>query len=97
MRFAESQSIDLEGAKPKPFESLWDELEDYHVVVSLQGDIRPHLKSVPFRTVLLHWDVGDPPGDVDQQRAEAMLDEAYRALSVQISDLMHMLRGEEAS
>ena len=96
-RFAESKSFDLGDSAPKSLESIWDEIEDYHVVVSLAGDVRPHLRERPFRTVLQQWDVGAAPGEVDQQRAEAMLEEAYRALSVEIGDLMHTLRGEGAA
>ena len=97
VRFGGSKSIDLEGAAPKSLESMWDELEDYHVVVSLGGDVRPHLREVPFRTIVLQWDIGAAPGDVDEQRAEAMLEESYRALSAQIGDLMQTLRGEGAA
>jgi len=96
-RFAESKSLDLKGAAPKKLESIWDELEDYHVIVGLEGDVRPHLKDVPFHSVMLTWDVGTAPGEVDQQRAEAMLEESQRALAVKISDLMQTLRGEGAA
>jgi phosphate transport system protein len=96
-RFAESKSIDLGDASPKALASMWDEIEDYHVLVSLEGDASSHLGDVPFRTILLQWDVGSSPGEVDEQRAEAMLEEAHRSLAVEIGDLMKTLRGEGAS
>lgn len=94
--FAEKKGFDLGGCAPQSLSSLWDEIEDYHVIVSLQGDPRPHLEEIPFHTVLLAWDVGEAPGDVDQQRAEAMLEEAYKVTAARVSDLMETLRGEDA-
>lgn len=96
-RFAERKSLDLDGRLPQSLESMWDEIEDYHVLVSLAGDVRPHLQQVPFRTVLMRWNVGLAPEGVDEQRADAMFEEAYRSLSVQIGDLMKTLRGEGAT
>jgi protein-tyrosine-phosphatase len=96
-RFAERKSIDLGEGSPTALASMWDEIEDHHVLVSLEGDVRPHLQAVPFRTILLQWDVGGLPDDVDEQRADAALEEAYRSLSVHVGDLMKTLRGKGAA
>jgi phosphate transport system protein len=96
VRFAEARNLDLKGAEPRKLDAIWDELEEFHVIVSLEGDVRPHIREVPFHTVLLTWDVGGVLGDVDQQRAEAMLEESHQALTVKIGDLMQTLRGEGA-
>ncbi len=60
------------------------------------GDPRPHIKEMPFHTVLLEWDVGPGPEDMDQERAEKLLEEAYKKIAHHIRQLMETLRGEEA-
>ena len=46
--------------------------------------------------VLLDWDVGPPPVGLDQERADALVEEAHKELSSRVRDLMVQLRGEGA-
>jgi phosphate transport system protein len=60
-----------------------------HVVVSLAGDLRPHVADIPYQTVVLEWDAaGAEEGD---------LEVVYKDLAWRIRDLMETLRGEGAS
>lgn len=91
LAFLASRGITAGGMKPHAFDKVPLELEGYHVVVSLQGPIGNYLAEVPFRTVALEWDVVplNGAGPIDYQAA-------YRAISVQVRDLMELLRGAEA-
>ncbi|MFQ5704884.1 MAG: PhoU domain-containing protein [Gemmatimonadales bacterium] len=68
----------------------------YHVIVSLQDDVRPHLKKVPFRTVLLEWDVGPMPDPTDKAAARAALESAYPKIVEEVRNLMEILGGPGA-
>ena len=68
----------------------------FDVIVSLGSEAREHLRDLPFHTVLLEWDLGEAPDAFDQDRAEALLDGAYKELKLQARQFMETLRGEHA-
>ena len=79
---ADDLGLDLEGAVPKGVEALDRELEDFHVIVSVDED--RGLPEIPFYTAYLHWSL--------PENREA----AVQELSVRIAGLMERLRGEDA-
>lgn len=90
--------LDAEGLRPKALDYTHDELADFHVIVALQKDVRQHIRRVPFHTVLLQWDLGFPPeGGLDAERSQALLEEAYKRLTLHLRELMETLRGEGAT
>ncbi len=91
--FLQAHGVDTAGMAPSGLDLTQLELAHQHVIVSLQGPVSGYLPEVPFHTVTLEWDLGEPPEAGDQQRQE----ELYRALALEIKDLMELLRGEEAS
>lgn len=95
--FLDANGLDSDSLTPKPFDLTIDELADFHVIVGLGRDVRSHISEIPFHTVLLEWDVGPLPEDLDRERTEAHLEEAFKRLAPQIRQLMETLRGEEAS
>lgn len=95
--FLERKGFDIDELSPTDLATLQDRLDATHVIVSLGGDAHSHLNELPFRTVLLEWDLGAGPNDLDQARAEAALDTAFELLKAELGDLMEILRGEEAS
>jgi phosphate transport system protein len=94
---ADRNGLDLGEQAPTPLDTIRDEVDDVHVIVSFQSGAKAHLGAVPFHTTLLHWQLPYPAADLDQQRAEATYDEALKQLSVEIRQLMHLLRGKEAN
>ncbi|NHZ73429.1 MAG: phosphate signaling complex protein PhoU [Nitrospirae bacterium] len=95
--FLEKNRLDGAERRPKPLDLTVDELGRYHVIVSLEGDARPHLPAVPFHTLLLDWDVGAIPEGLDTERTTALLEESYKNLTFEIRELMEALRGGGAS
>jgi phosphate transport system protein len=95
--FLARNSLDGADRQPKPLDLTLDELARYHVIVSLEGDARPHLAEVPFHTLVLEWDVGTVPAGLDTERATALLEESYKNLTFQIQELIEALRGQGAS
>ena len=96
LEFMDQHGINMEGSKPKSIAELAHPLEDFHVVVSLQGAARSYMDCVPFHTALLEWDVGDVPPEESTDLCGQRLDDAYRELALQIKDLMQLLRGDES-
>lgn len=95
--FMDRMGHDVAERRPTPVSEHLDPFDDVAVLVSLQGDPRPHIGKVPFHTVLQIWDVGTVPQGLDRERADAALSACYRRLASQIEDLMTTLRGDEAS
>ena len=74
-------------------DSLRENLDDFHVIVSLDGDPREHFE-IPFHTVLLIWEVGEPSTGTDSSEKACM--NMYREIAARVEDLMVTLRGEDA-
>lgn len=68
-------------------------ISEQYVIVSLEGKISTYLPHMPFHATGLEWDLGPIPASGDEQGMENL----YRAISLQVKDLMEILRGEGAS
>lgn len=77
--------LDLSNVRPHRLAPLRPSPAEYHVVVAL-GEVDT-LPEIPFKTVLLRWDLPDATDP----------SEAARELSSAIAELMETLRGEDAS
>ena len=92
--FFENRGQNLNQVQPSSLDDLTTHaLLDQHVIVSLEGEVSSYLQDIPFHTVALEWDVGPVPESGDDQGFENL----YRAISIQVKDLMESLRGEGAS
>ena len=94
--FLERKGHAVSKAIPSSLATTVHELNDYHVVVSINGDIRQHIPEVPFATIFLRWDVPACPEAIKDDAADQQLDDIYRLLAGLIEDLMVTLRGEDA-
>ena len=91
VKYMTARGIDVSGVKPHVLEKGPVELAEFHVVVSLQGPVSNYLQDVPFHTATLEWDVAQSPDDTSID-----YEAVYRALSVELRQLMERLRGPEA-
>jgi len=87
VEFVEARGLDFAGTRPMGVGELRDVLADFAVIVSLEGDPRPHLGEVPFHTVVLEWDVGG---------RSTPLDEVAPRIAAELHALVELLRGEDA-
>jgi phosphate transport system protein len=87
------QGLDLSGLVPTPFETSAARLADYHVVVAMGEGVRERIPDVPYRTVVLHWDLPAPESGEDAGDGASRM---YRAVTEQVSSLMVSLRGPNA-
>lgn len=92
--FLEKRGQNLSDVQPSSLDDLTEHtISDQHVIVSLEGDVSSYLPEIPFHATALEWDLGPVPEAGDQQGFENL----YRAISLQVTDLMETLRGEGAS
>ena len=59
-------------------------------------EIRNYLQQLPFHTSGIEWDIGADDLQTGQSPDEKTLTAMYRDLGSQISELMRLLRGEDA-
>ena len=95
--FLLERGIDLSHHQPRVLDLTHQELADFHVIVSLQGPAKSYLESIPFHTAILDWDVGLVPRDLPADQLRQYYETCYREIAVQVSNLMAILGGEEAS
>ena len=92
--FLEKRGQNLENLKPTALDELTERtLSEQYVIVSLDGEVSSYLPSIPFHSTALAWDL-DPVSDTDGEQG---FENLYRAISLQVKDLMETLRGEGAS
>jgi len=94
--FMHQRDVTTELPAPKSLELSAKEQSDYHVIISLQGNVSDYIDNPPFHTVLQQWDLTPIASHLDEQQTESAMKEAYRALSLQIRDLIEILHGKEA-
>ena len=87
-------SFDVQGAE---VDLTPDELNDFHVVVGLEGSLYEDLSRMPFKTVGIEWNLVRDLDGLDRERGDALLLEVQQELSTRIRELMEILRGEDAA
>ena len=92
--FLEGRGMALQDTSPKALDPATD-LDDYHVIVSLQGSVPDYIDAVPFMTIALDWDLSEPAAAGDD--ATARFEALYPVLASQIQHLMETVHGDEES
>ena len=95
--FIQQRGIENDLPTPQTLELTAKEQADYHVIISLQGAVTDYIKHPSFHTVLQQWDIEPLPNDLNEEDTQAALKEIYRALSLQVRDLIEILHGKEAN
>ena len=86
-QFCQDRGIALEtGEAPASLEQALDRSRHYHVVVGLGVDPAEQMENVPFRTVILEWQLEE-----DGVTPTSTAEETYRVLVHRIRDLMATL------
>lgn len=96
LKFMEANALLAETVRPKKLDAGTLEAYDNDVVVCLEGEMEEYLKTQPFRTVFLEWNVGRVRDGSSESEAQAAYDEMYKETAARVRDLMETLRGEGA-
>ena len=90
--FMKAHGVSMDEITPVAISEISSyELAEQDVLVCLQGNIETYLKTVPFHTSVVHWNIEYEVGHSDENQAQ----ELYRTLALNISDLMNLLLGDE--
>lgn len=95
-QFLDKNGFGTDDLEPRAMPKLMEELSNFHLVIGLEPGARERLPAIPFRTVVLEWDVGEFTPDLDQERSQALLATVLKRISHQMRELMVTLRGDEA-
>jgi phosphate transport system protein len=85
--FLEQRGLPEEDLETENLEVMKHDLDEFFVIVSLNGTYQDYVRKVPFHTTALNWEL---PGGSD-------IAENYRALKEKIHQLMTLLAGEKAA
>ena len=94
--FLADLGLDIQSAQPRAIDFTEHQLAELHLVVSLQGPVSDYLPQLPFHTSGIEWEVGASGLQAGQSPDADTLKPLYRELGSQISELMCLLRGEDA-
>jgi len=94
LEYLDAHGHAVDTITPQPLPPGPPDLAAYNVIVGLEGDAAPHLGAIPFRTTLIHWDVG--PGTAEGELTDEILEATYKELTTEVRELMETLRGEQA-
>jgi protein-tyrosine-phosphatase len=97
LKFLEQHGLALDDTGANKLDLAPQELNDLHVIVSLQDPINSHIPELPFHTVGLEWDLGSCPEGLPEEEAQQRLEALYREIAAQVQELMETLRGEGAN
>jgi len=86
--FLEEKALAADDLKAESLPGLQHDLDEFDVVVALQGRSRDYIGKAPFHTSALHWDLDREDRDLLNQ---------YRLLHEKVSALIELLAGEEAA
>ena len=93
VEYLADKGLDLSGLVPTPFDTTPARLADYHVIVALDGSVRERISDVPYRTIVLQWNL---PSTADALGSEEGMAEIYREVTGRVASLMETLRGADA-
>ena len=94
VEFMQGRGYSFADIRPRALDLLPEELEEVHVLVSLEGPVTNFLREIPFHTIDLQWNLPKIPAENSGQGQEWQA--IYQALTLKIRELMQALRGEEA-
>ena len=95
-RFMTEYGFDFKPEKQTSIEML-PRLDEFTVIVSLQGPIDSYISAIPFNVIILEWEVGPPIAEIPEQEKPRQFKESYLLLSEKIHNLLETMRGKEAA
>lgn len=95
-RFLDRNGVDIRGKRPTRLRPIHEEARHWNVVVGLHPDVKAHILVIPFKTVLLEWELGLDPRSLPAELTEEQMEVMFKNIAVQVQDVMRILRGPDA-
>ncbi len=93
--FMHETGLDLELKSYTSIEML-PRLDEFSVIISLQGPVSSYISAIPFNVVCFDWDVGPVLSDIPVDGKQEQFKETFRLLADKIHSMLEIMRGEEA-
>ncbi len=93
--FMHETGLDLEIKNYTTIEML-PRLDEFSVIISLQGPVSSYISVIPFNVVCFDWDVGPALSDTPVDGKQEQFKETFRLLADKIHSMLEIMRGEEA-
>lgn len=93
IKLLDRYELDWQTWQPKTTAML-PALDDFNVIVCLQGHADSYLPKAPFRTVVLEWDTGPVQTAMSAEHKQVVYEKMYQDLSFRIQHLMKIMRGK---
>ena len=90
-RYMQTCGIDCAASNYTTIEML-PRLDEFNVIVGLQGPVNTYISAIPFNVVVLEWQIDAGSGTDTQRRLKEMSD----LLLAKTSELLEIMRGKEA-
>ncbi len=95
LEFVNEHGIEFDGKSPTALEP--GKLDQYYLVVNMQGAADRYLSDIPFHTAVVEWDVGPAPEGGDNESVRQRFEEIYRNIAVNLQDLVELMYGENGA
>jgi len=104
IEFLLAKGIDMTQERPRAFDLTPEEFQDFgeeYILVSVQGPLKHYiprgsaLTNIPFRTVVLAWDVGELPAKLNKEDTQQRYEACYREIASKVHELIQTIQGEE--
>lgn len=86
--FLDEHALPGDDLEVESLPALAHDLSDFHIVISMDGEIEDYVERLPFHTSALEWPLGSEAGNWET---------LYRKLHSQITSLMDLMAGDEAA
>lgn len=91
--FMRGRGIALDQARPAALSTLSrEEIAAQRIIVVINGDSKVWFPEIPFHTSIIEWEI-----EPMNSESTAQFENLYRNLSIEIKDLIELLRGEGAN
>jgi phosphate transport system protein len=106
VEFLKQKGVILDQERPRIFDFSAQELQNLgenQIIVSLHGPIKQYvsplntLERIPYRIVVLEWDIKPVPENLDPLQLQQCYEERYREIASKVSELVQTFKGEEAA
>ncbi len=93
--FMQERGLDF-GVKSYTTIEMLPRLDEFTVLVSLQGPVSSYISEIPFNVVTFDWEIGTPLSEVAEENKKEQLQETFLVLVDKLHTLLEIMRGEEA-
>ncbi len=95
--FLQNHGLSVKESGPEEIDFSDLEVSHFHVIIALEGTVKSYFEQIPFHTAYIDWDFEEMPYGSNSDQMHKWYAQSYRELTHQITELMELLYGDEAT